>query len=377
MSCTIKTFYRKWRNVSSPFKFFLDDWVDMSEVFENSAPVNDEYVMELPINLGVQFFENLKLDQKSIEEYKVNAAISCAKTLGSDIALALSGGIDSQATMLAFKDAGVDFTPYVLSFNNMLNCHDVEHAKKFCKYIGYPIQQVNIDINKFLNRENYELGLKYQSASPHFNVHYKLFDWLQSIGHTGVVCGGQIPIKNISDWGINFRRNNFNFINYTNISGFRCQGSFLSFDPKLCWAMALNYKDVKLGNLRANTLDGEDYDKALILGYAIKVNAYIRSGFNIIPQKRKYTGFELVKQHYASKSKDGWSFEKQFRKPLTTKLKIYNNRTKFALTDQVKNKIDELYYNNTSESVLLKKYINVNNSYAIEPLKFDYMRSWL
>lgn len=348
----------------------------MTEVFENSAPLNDEYEILLPINLGVLFFENLKLDRQSMTEYKVEAAVECAKTLGSDIALALSGGIDSQVTMLAFKDAGIDFTPYVLAFNNHLNRQDVEHAKKFCKYIGYPLQQVNLDVNKFLNRENYEIGIKYKSASPHFNVHYKLFDWLDSIGHSGVVCGGQIPIRNMTEWGINFRRNNFNFINYTQISGFKCQGSFLSFHPKLCWAMALNYKDVDLGSLKSNGLDGDDYEKALKIGYAAKVNSYIRSGFNVIPQKRKYTGFELVKMHYASKTKDGWSFEKQFRLPLANELKIYNNQVKFDLSDNVKNKIDELYYQNVSEEFLLKNYIKINNSYAIDHLKYNYMRSW-
>lgn len=363
--------------MSSPFKFFHNDWVDLAEIFDNSAPVNDEYEILLPINLGVLFFENLKLDRKSIEEYKVEAAINCAGSLGSDIALALSGGIDSQATMLAFKDAGVDFTPYVLCFNNHLNIQDVEHAKKFCKYIGYPLQQVNLDVNKFLSRENYEIGMKYKSASPHFNVHYKLFDWLNSIGHTGVVCGGQIPIRNMTEWGINFRRNNFNFINYTQISGFKCQGSFLSFDPKLCWAMALNYKDVDLGSLKSNESDGESYEKALKIGYAAKVNAYIRSGFNIIPQKRKYTGFELVKMYYGNRTKDGWSFEKQFRLPLANELKIYNNRVKFDLSEPVKNKINELYYGNTSEEILLQKYTRINNSYTIDKLKHNYMRSWL
>lgn len=349
----------------------------MSEVFENSAPVNDEYEILLPINLSLDFFENLKLDKKSVTDYKIEAATTCAKTLGSDIALALSGGIDSQVTLLAFKDAGVDFTPYVLAFNNQLNRQDVEHAKKFCKYIGQPLQEVKIDVTKFLIRENYDLGLKYQSASPHFNVHYKLFDWLDSIGHTGVVCGGQIPLRNMSEWGMNFRRNNFNFINYSNISGFMCQGSFLSFDPRLCWAMALNYRDVSLSNMKANGLDEGDYDKALDIGYAAKVNSYIRSGFNIMPQKRKYTGFELVKLHYAGKSKDGWSFEKQFRLPLSNQLKIFNNKTKFKLSTEIKNKIDQMYYSNFSETLLLNNYVRINNSYAIEPSKNDYMRSWL
>jgi hypothetical protein len=349
----------------------------MSEVFENLASTNNEYEILLPVNLTIDFFENLKLDKKSINDYKIEAAINCSKTLGSDIAIALSGGIDSQAAVLAFKEANIDFTPYVLVFNNMLNVQDVDHARKFCKYIGLPLQEINIDIIKFLGRENFELGLKYESASPHFNVHYKLFDYVQSIGHSGVVCGGQIPIRNMTEWGINFRRNNFNFINYSTISGFRCQGSFLSYDPKLCWAMALNYKDVDLSNLKSNSLDGDDYDRALKIGYAAKVNAYVRSGFNILPQKRKYTGFELVKLHYTSKNKDGWSFEKQFRMPLANTLKIYNNKVKFNLTKELKNKIDEMYYENLNQPQLFKKYAQICNSYAVDDLKYNYMRSWL
>jgi hypothetical protein len=50
--------------------------------------------------------------------------------------------------------------------------------------------------------------------------------------------------------------------------------------------------------------------------YLNKIEGYKRAGFNVIPQERKFTGFELVKKELEKKYNDGWMFEKMFRMPL-------------------------------------------------------------
>jgi hypothetical protein len=361
--------------MSLQFEPFKNDWVDLSEIFDNKDPLNSEYEILLPVNLSIDFFKNLKLDKQSLKEYRIEAAVDCAKELGSNIALSFSGGIDSQIALLSFLEAGVSFTPYIFVFNNNLNKQDVDHARRFCAMHNVKLNELKIDIIKFLNTENYDIGLKYQSASPHFNTHYKLFDELKSMGYTGVVCGGQMPMKNDDTWGMNFTRNTYNFLNYTKISGFKCQGSFISYDPKLSWAMALVYRNLNLGSTKIQT--GINRDDQVRIGYAAKINAYIRSGYNVLPQKKKYTGFEYVKLHYARKYKDAWTFEKKFRNPLNDTLKIYNNKVKFKFYPNVENYVNELHYHYSSDKILLNNYVNIHNSFSVEYLKHDYMRSWL
>lgn len=361
--------------MSLQFKAFKDDWVDLSEIFDNKDPLNSEYEILLPVNLSINFFKNLKLDNQSIKEYRILAAIDCAEQLGSNIALSFSGGVDSQVALLSFLEAGIPFTPYIFVFNNNLNKPDVDHARRFCERLNVKLNEIKIDIIKFLNTENYDIGIKYQSASPHFNTHYKLFDHLQSLGHTGVVCGGQMPMKNGDTWGMNFSRNTYNFINYTKISGFKCQGSFISYHPQLAWAMALSYRNLNFSSINIQT--GLNRDDQVHVGYAAKINAYVRSGYNVLPQKKKYTGFEYVKLHYARKYKDSWTFEKKFRNPLNDALKIYNNKVKFKFLPGVEEYVDKIHDHHSSDKVLLNLYTNIHNSFAVEHLKHNYMRSWL
>lgn len=362
--------------MSSEFKFFYNDWVTVDRLFDDRIGPSGEVILN--VNLTADFFENLKFDKKSLETYKVNAATRCAQTLGDSIALAFSGGVDSQVALLAFKEAGIPITVYSLVFDDNLNMHDVRHARKFCKSIGVKLEEIKINIWNFLNRENYDLGIKYKSISPQFNVHYKLFDMLREMGHTGVVAGGQFPAKNeYGEWGINFTRNPYNFINYTNVSNFNCQGSFLSFDPELSWALALNAKDLGKAEVNLTLVDYEAANFFENLRYLSKINAYVRSGFNVIPQKRKQTGFELIKLKLEVKNKDTMSFDKYFRMPLIQALQCPDiKKVRFNFLNSVDKTVNLIHDENSSDKLLTELHGKINNYYNTN-LEFDYVRSWL
>jgi deoxycytidylate deaminase len=57
----------------------------------------------------IDFFENLKFDAQSLKQYRIDAARLCAETLGDKPALCLSGGIDSQAMVQSWHEAGLEF----------------------------------------------------------------------------------------------------------------------------------------------------------------------------------------------------------------------------------------------------------------------------
>lgn len=332
-------FYLRWLRKLLPFESFYNDWLDISGMIKANG--KDHIV-----NLDPNFFQTLKFDDTSLKEYRIESATSCSEMLGNKPALCFSGGVDSQAMLLAWIEAKLSFDTYILRFNNQLNIQDYDHAINFCTMNNMPYKVIDFDILKFLSRDNYNLGIKYKSGSPHFNVHYKLVELLREMGHTGVCFGGLTPTKNLSDWGKNFDKNAFHYVGIQDLFEIPVQGSFLSFHPKLSWAITLLTKSFDEEHTVENSRTAKDFLRLIDIRYPLKVNGYIRSGFNVIPQPTKYTGFELVKKYYEQLTGDGWTFEKRFRYPLS---RMYNTdyRTyKFNLTDSQQLILESIYNSN-------------------------------
>lgn len=331
------------------FKHFHDDWLDYS-VLEGTTS-NNTKIEYLRMNLGIPFFDQLSFQPADLKEYRYLAAKSCAETLGDRPALCISGGVDSQAMVQCFHEFGYNYDVYCLTFNNDLNIHDVSYARKFAERNNFKLNEINIDILNFLTRENLDYAVRYNCSSPHFNTHFKLFDILRSKGYTSVVCGGNVPTQTLESdgriiWGGGYGRNTLSFIKYSKISGFLAQGCFLSYHPRLAWATALLTPITEY--FRPHT--HMPWEEKLLRDksrYDDKCMGYKRAGFDIITQETKYTGFELVKKHYADQTGDGWVFERRFRYPLEKLL----HKDKFGLPEiyideQMQLKLDELYRKN-------------------------------
>ncbi len=327
----------------SQFNFFHNDWLDLSDLFSNKIGIHD-----CKVNLDSVFFESLKLDKESLKQYRIEAAELVYESIGEKVALCFSGGVDSQCMIQSFLEAGLDFDVFTLRFNNNLNIQDVSSAESYCNKFNIKLNYVDIDILNFLNRHNYEYGVMYQSVSPHFNVHYKLFDILRDRGYDGVVSGGNTPFfSSTSNLFIsNYTRNNSNHINYTNISGYKCQGNFLSFYPKLAWAIALLSPSLDHYKPATNFLQDRIFVESM--RYTQKIQGYKRAGFNVLPQSQKYTGFELVKDYLKEKTGNGWSFEQLYRYPLQ-KLLSENKDIDYRMTykdDNILHTLLAIYSNN-------------------------------
>lgn len=327
----------------SDYNFFYDDWLNPDQLIH-------DHISSIKVNLEPSFFNNLKGDQESLKKYRTNAAIKCSEILGNNPVLCFSGGVDSQAMLSSWIEAGLEVDVYTLNFKDNLNKQDVDHARMYCKKHGIKLNEIEFDVVNFLSRDNFSTGVKYKSSSPHFNVHYRLFEILQSMGYTGVCCGGDAPIKYNGLWGGNLLPAPMNFINFSRISKFPVQGSFLSFYPELAWSIGLFanqfiYKSVysKDGYLVLNR-NQEFLQYNTDERYRQKISSYLLAGFNIIPQDKKYTGFELVKDYFANLHNDGWAFEKLFRNKLNDLFskKIISPRA-FELTPDQEKAISSVY----------------------------------
>jgi hypothetical protein len=327
------------------FKHFYNDWLDCSGL-DNPGNLNKK-IEYLPMNLGVDFFQNLRFDIESLTTYRIDAAKKCAETLGDKPALCLSGGSDSQAMIQCFYEAGLEFDVYALAFNNDLNIHDMSFAREYTSKHNIKLNEIEINIHNFLTRENQEYAVKYNCYSPHFNTHFKLFNILKEKGYTSAVCGGNAPVQTVElddriSWGGGYGRNQLAFIKYSQISGFLCQGNFLSFYPEFAWILSIltpiSHYARPTSHITWKEKLARDQER-----YRDKIIGYRLAGLDIIPQETKYTGFELVKKYYEDMTGDGWTFEKRFRYPLEHMLKSDRyGLPEIYLTEEVRQTIEKL-----------------------------------
>lgn len=325
-----------------PFNFFHKNWISCDEVFQGLPKQYSNII----INLDNDFIDSFSLDVSKFKEYRISTANLVSEIVGEKIGLCFSGGIDSQCMVQCFKESNLNFDVFILRFNNNLNHHDIDSAINYCKRSGIHPHFIDLDIINFLQKENYNYGIKYKSLSPHFNVHYKMFNIIADMGYNGVVAGGDFAFYDSkkNTWGSNLTRNSLNYINYSTVSKVKCIGNFLSFNPYLSWALSLTSKPLEI-----DIKDGNNYAERLYwekIRYNQKIDTYRKLGFNIIPQAKKYTGFELVKAYLKDRNKDGWAFEKLYRYPLIKTIKNFNNLPMFVFKHlSVEKKIKFIYSN--------------------------------
>lgn len=303
------------------------------------------------INLPDNFFNELQFDSDSLKKYRINAALKCAETLGSKPALMLSGGVDSQAMVQCFLEANLNFDIFTFVFNENLNKQDSNYARFFCKMNNIKHIEYDFNVLNFLQNENYNIGIKYKSVSPHFNAHYRMAEILRDIGYTGVCCGGFAPVYGNNVWGENFLYNNSNYTNIHEILGIPFQGNFLSYTPELSWSIALLTE--KLDQIPKIDTKYSQYNKIIMERYNKKIDGYTKHGFEIFSQPQKFTGFELIKKNYEKKTNDGWFFEKSFRSPLLQKFnKNDPNNYKIDISTKQLNELSLIHSKNFSSSNL-------------------------
>jgi len=329
------------KNKSVPF---YDNWLELNGMATGSGEDHQ-------CNLTPDFFTNLyPFNDKKLKKWRIEAAKRCAETLGPFPALCFSGGVDSQAMLQCWSEADLEAHVVIFRFNNDLNIQDADHAIQYCRKFSIPYREIEIDILKFLTRDNVPTTQKYGNISPHFNTHYRFVEILTHMGYTGVCFGGFAPMRTNNEYGNNMSK----ALMYWAICGDKfdvaVQGSFLSFSPELTWALTLSTPET-FAPLGEST-ELRDYETQKLFEkakYDSKMIGYRRCGFDLMPQSQKYTGFELVKDHYAELTGDGWAFERQFRFPLRTldngKYNKDMHHYKIGMTPEQLQAADSVYLN--------------------------------
>lgn len=305
----------------------LDNWVTAEEF-----PKLDE--IHWTPNLSVIDLTSLDLTPKAFKQYRIDAARRLAADMGNKPVLAISGGVDSQAMLQSFIEAGVDVSIACMTFKNNLNEHDVVFAEQVAAKHGLPLLKIELDILRFLNKNLWDYAETYKCGSPQFACHNWFFEQLIEQGFTGIACGGHAWRTSVTDqWFWPNTGNRHNWFKFSQKNNFPCHGNFLASTWQMNFSLATCASaqfDDFIHNIGKKESAEVSSNKQTAM-YPGKIKAYTKFGFNLLPQANKFTGFEKVKEFViASSDNDPWAFETRYRRPLeqhwpqlsTVKLKI-------------------------------------------------------
>jgi len=279
--------------------------------------------------------EHSSWTDKLLRSNLLESTYRLGKSLGDNIFVALSGGSDSQCACLAFQQAGIPFTAAILVFDNDFNKDDVDSAINFCK--GYNIKYIthSIDIMRFLSKELPTFVDRYQCPSPQISTHLWFYEQLiKNYNSSSIVCGGNAPEFRENIWQFASTRSQGAWMTFKDINNFNIIGNYRGYSFDIAIAFMLAHK---------NCIETDpDEDGRCPIQYGNKIQGMYNLGFNVIPQKRKLTGFEEIKKMLKDTVKSNYVFDRWYREPYQKKYINYTSRLElnkdieFILTSSVK-----------------------------------------
>lgn len=223
--------------------------------------------------------DDITLSSPLIESHEAIQKIT--ETHPGPYTLLVSGGVDSQAMLYAWKTSGVQFSVVHYSYGN--NIEDGDSLSEFCAIHNIDYEIRYFDVEKFIKSVEYvEMAKQYDCASPHILTYMKL---VSMHDETCIMAGNYLHkytgSLNYTILGLD---------RYRQISKENFVPFFLCCTPELAYSFA-QYFD--------NTTTDKSTD-----GYYRKVLAYQLSGFPVISQSSKLSGFEAFKDKYDTRKID-------------------------------------------------------------------------
>ena len=254
-----------------------------------------------------------------------------------NINLALSGGLDSQFSLLMCLKLNKNITAftYRTSWNGIyLNTDDVYIAELLCKKYNVSHHIIDIDLNNFFNtNQHFKYGEKFFNSSPQLSVHFYFIELLKTkynIDH--ILLGGDPPLMQY--------QSNFSSDNNIRMSGENFYQDIMAPYHLFCKSIDVEcIRDVYYhspeavycaykNNLEVVTNKGIHFEKLddnmpearyKQNKYLFKFQYYNNIINGLLPQISETTGFEKLKKILAMESGVYNQFDILYRKPMRDK----------------------------------------------------------
>jgi hypothetical protein len=243
-------------------KFKPINWVQSNLDYENFI-------------FSFKYDNNLNTTSCRALDAALNAIEYIHKNYPPPYTLCLSGGVDSQAMLYVWIISKREFNTYVGVYNNKLNWYDVNTLDIFKNIHNININYEFFNLFNFLNYEHDIYAKKYLCGSPQFTSYMKFADIINkgTVIYSGnfIERAGSLPIST----------NAFGLYHYSILSEQSIVPFFFCETEELAKAFQLT-----------------DYIKNFADPYMQKILLYQTNGFPVIPQVKKYNGFEAVKEYF-------------------------------------------------------------------------------
>lgn len=257
----------------------------------------------------------LHTDDSSIHTTLKESITHALKNIDHIPAIPLSGGIDSEIVAMSCIESKLEFWPVVMRYhidNKIMNEHDISHAIYFCKKNNIRPLYLDLDIQQFFTSGEYLFYAEnYCCDSPQLLCHLWMVDQLKM----PYIMAGDIPeMKN----GM-LACPPLKYFSYDLFNHKKSRNSI----SKLFWYNAA---------IISNILTLHQKVSAISDSYQRKVQLYRLGGYDIeLRDRKKYTGFEYIKQWYDEKYDGIRTFNSLYRRPLeqriNTKMNFYYHKS--------------------------------------------------
>jgi len=247
-------------------------------------------------------FGRLTRRPRSFRQECIVAARELADQFTKPLYIGLSGGLDSQVACLAFREAGIEFTPAIVKMSDGLNAHDIAGAHAFCRKFRLVPMIFELDVHDFYSR-----GIeKYVKAFGLTNTLTVVQLWLsERVEGAFVMAGGDFTLSRVWSANEGMRLGTLGHAEYpTPILEYLMRTGREGCTKFFCWSPELIYSyldDPVVRSFRAmqsaifgsEIMPKKEYAKYWI--QVVKPLFYHRNWPELIP-RTKYTGFENLKE---------------------------------------------------------------------------------
>jgi len=254
-------------------------------------------------------FSKTKTHTSHALDAAIKAVVYISENYPPPYTLLLSGGVDSQAMLWAWHKSKVPYKTLSAVYNHNLNDHDLETIRTFAANHDISINFTDFDLFNFLETEYESYSDKYFCGSPQICTFMKIADGVKE--GTVIMSGNFIQRDQIV-----IPRNVAGLWHYKKLSNRNVIPYFFLETEDLAWAF-----------------NEYSWEVPVKFNYDVKVKTYQNFDFPIIPQEKKYNGFEKVKDWY----------DTNYKKPIPLENKVAK------IMGQGSNRTFDLLYRNKFE----------------------------
>ena len=268
---------------------------------------------------------DLKPSDKSLSEISQRVIDNITKKYPPPYYLMVSGGMDSQLMLWCWMNSGKEFTAISFEyigaedFKPILNAHDLVELRLFSEINSISIKYKSFNVINFLENELENYAVKYQCTSPQICTHMAMSE---SINDGTVIFSGNFAS------GLSYSYTIWGLKRYADMSNRNVIPFFF-------------LKDLELASISVEPTSERDYTST-------KYNSYVKLGAPVIPQPKKQTGFEIIKDYYDTRT--------DLVVPVRLRLKYANMPSKrkfdllfrYSLMEKIKY-VDEVVYIRTKQ----------------------------